>query len=247
MRPEAAIAREGAPPATERLRPGSSSLPDQRTLLSWLFVGRLVALGRHPARRRSGLDRAAAGVVPRHRRGPVRADVHRLRRVDGLRPEPAAGQYVPAGPGDGGPGRRHHHRPFRRPAAVGVPGALRAGRGRVRAAHAAGLGRGHGDPGVGALPGRGVHRPRRPSRTRRSGPRWSCSTWCSRSSRCWATGCARRGWSRRRSPPSSSGSGSRPTTSCGTSGPGCSRSTGSGGSPSSIRRGSGCSTSTARS
>ncbi|MEZ0333100.1 MAG: nitrogen regulation protein NR(II) [Gemmatimonadales bacterium] len=42
MRPEAAIAREGAPPATERLRSGRSSLPDQRTLLSWLFVGRLV-------------------------------------------------------------------------------------------------------------------------------------------------------------------------------------------------------------
>ena len=42
----------------------------------------------------------------------------------------------------------------------------------------------------------------------------------SRSSRCWGTGCARRGWSRRPSPPSCSGSGSRPTTSCGTSAPG---------------------------
>lgn len=42
MRPHAATAREGAPSATEQLRTGRSSLPDQRTLLSWLFVGRLV-------------------------------------------------------------------------------------------------------------------------------------------------------------------------------------------------------------
>jgi two-component system sensor histidine kinase PilS (NtrC family) len=44
MRSEAATAREGAlaPPATELQRTGRSSLPDQRTLLSWLFVGRLV-------------------------------------------------------------------------------------------------------------------------------------------------------------------------------------------------------------
>jgi two-component system sensor histidine kinase PilS (NtrC family) len=42
MHPEAASAREGVPPATERLRTGRSALPDQRTLLSWLFVGRLV-------------------------------------------------------------------------------------------------------------------------------------------------------------------------------------------------------------
>ena len=35
------------------------------------------------------------------------------------------------------------------------------------------------------------HGPMRP--TRRSGPRWSSSTWSSPSSRCWATGCARRG------------------------------------------------------
>ena len=42
MHPEAASAREGVPPATERLRTGRSALPDQRTLLSWLFAGRLV-------------------------------------------------------------------------------------------------------------------------------------------------------------------------------------------------------------
>ncbi len=58
-------------------------------------------------------------------------------------------------------------------------------------------------------------------RTRRSGRRSWCSTWCSRSSRSWATASARRAWSRRRSPSSSSGCGSRRTTSCGTSGPGC--------------------------
>jgi two-component system sensor histidine kinase PilS (NtrC family) len=42
MGPEAATAREAAPPATEHQRTGRSSLPDQRTLLSWLFAGRLV-------------------------------------------------------------------------------------------------------------------------------------------------------------------------------------------------------------
>ncbi len=42
MRSEVATASQGAPPATEQLRAGRSSLPDQRTLLSWLFVGRLV-------------------------------------------------------------------------------------------------------------------------------------------------------------------------------------------------------------
>ncbi|MBA2458600.1 MAG: PAS domain S-box protein [Gemmatimonadales bacterium] len=42
MRSEAATALEAAPPATEQPRTGKRSLPDQRTLLSWLFVGRLV-------------------------------------------------------------------------------------------------------------------------------------------------------------------------------------------------------------
>jgi len=42
MPSEAATARTEPPVVTERRRSGRSSLPSQRTLLSWLFVGRLV-------------------------------------------------------------------------------------------------------------------------------------------------------------------------------------------------------------
>ena len=132
-----------------------------------------------------------------------------------------AGERLPAGAGAGGPRRHYDDRPLRGPAAVGLPGALRAGGRGLCPPHAAHLGRGH----------RGAARrrcswatrsgpgPARP--TRRSGRRSWCSTWSSRSSRSWATASARRAWSRRRSPSSSSGCGSRRTTSCGTSGPAC--------------------------
>jgi two-component system sensor histidine kinase PilS (NtrC family) len=42
MTSEAVTARAGPPVMADRRRTGRSSLPDQRTLLSWLFVGRLV-------------------------------------------------------------------------------------------------------------------------------------------------------------------------------------------------------------
>ena len=74
----------------DRRRAGRSTLPDQRTLLSWLFVGPAGAGRRHPARRRAGLDRAAPGVVPRHRRRRHRPAVHGLRRVAGVPPAAAS-------------------------------------------------------------------------------------------------------------------------------------------------------------
>ncbi|MGI9039912.1 MAG: two-component system sensor histidine kinase NtrB [Gemmatimonadales bacterium] len=42
MQPEAATAREDVPAAPEHRRAGRTTLPDQRTLLSWLFIGRMV-------------------------------------------------------------------------------------------------------------------------------------------------------------------------------------------------------------
>nr|MBA3521364.1 PAS domain S-box protein [Gemmatimonadales bacterium] len=42
MQPEAATAREDVPAAPEHRRAGRATLPDQRTLLSWLFIGRMV-------------------------------------------------------------------------------------------------------------------------------------------------------------------------------------------------------------
>ena len=227
-------------------RSGRSSLPDQRTLLSWLFIGRLtLAVGSLVG---AGLvvDRAAPGILPGDRHGGRRADVHRLRFLHRALARRSGGEDVPPDPGAGGPERRHDGGPLRGAAAVGLPGALRPGGRRLRPAHAPG----HAARSPPSWPPRSSWATRcgpEPTRpTRPSGPRCWSSTWSSPSWRCWATGSARPGWSRRPSPPSCSGSGSRPTTSSGTSAPACSPWTGSAGWPSSIRRRSGCSTSRAR-
>ena len=239
--------RAAVPTVPDRRRPGKNTLPDQRTLLSWLFVGRLVlAIGR-PARRRAGLDRAPAGIVPRQRRGGGRPDVHRVRGVERsfcCRRKPGNAFFLIQALVDLGVVTTIVHFAGQPQSAFPALYVL------VVAAYALLM-----PPAWGALtavlasaavPGRRVLDPRRRTRHGVLGADGACSTWCSRSWRCWDTGCARRGWSRRRSPPSSSGSGSRRTTSCGTSARACSRWTGSAGWPSSIRRPSGCSTSTAR-
>ena len=218
-------------------RTGRSSLPDQRTLLSWLFVGRLVlAVG----------VLLGAGLVWTER--PQESFLVSVAVVFALvftaygawvvfLQQPRGRQRLPAGPGDGGPGRGHHGGALRGAAAVGLPVAVRPGRGGLRAAHAAGLGGAHGDARV----RRCSWAMRFWSRTvvldsRVLGPDASSSTWSSPSWRCWGTGSARPGWSRPRWPPSSSGSGSRRTTSSATSARACSRWTGWAAWPSSTRR-----------
>ncbi len=138
----------------DRRRVGRSTLPDQRTLLSWLFVGRLVlAVG----------ILLGAGLVWTER--PQESFLVTVAVVIALLftgygawlvfvRQQEARQRVPDGAGAGGPGRHHHHRPLRGPAAVGLPRALRARGGGLRAAHAARVGRVTAICRVGALPGR---------------------------------------------------------------------------------------------
>src|ERR687896_1995625 len=42
MESSAPLARAAVPTVPDRRQPGKNTLPDQRTLLTWLFVGRLV-------------------------------------------------------------------------------------------------------------------------------------------------------------------------------------------------------------
>ena len=140
----------------DRRRVGRSTLPDQRTLLSWLFVGRLVlAVG----------ILLGAGLVWTER--PQESFLVTIAVVvallftgygawRGVRPRPAGGQRLPHGAGAGGPRASSPRSSTSRAAAVGVPRALRAGRGRLRAPHAAHLGRAHRGLRLGAVPGRRV-------------------------------------------------------------------------------------------
>ena len=82
---------------------------------------------RHPVGRRPGVDRAAPGIVSRHRSRSSWPWCSRLRRLARVPAGPARGQRLPHGAGPGGSRGRHHDRPLRRSTAVGVSRAVRPG------------------------------------------------------------------------------------------------------------------------